>query len=243
VRRADDTRKTKRQARAERKAAEKAAAEEETRRLKGKKRREMEAQIAALKKELGEDLDWTALEKVLDGEWDEAEWERVVGTILSEAAARVRAKEGVGWFIADLQEDDEKPAWDDMGDADYDDVDGEGYGDYVPGDEGEVEYEDVPFEDDDEDGPINMVRVCQGRVGQEADVQDADFVDEEEESRKKKSKKDKKDKKSREKPVEVDPSLSVAERAEKVKQTLDEYKALDHEDVVSVSVGLDRLSC
>ena len=89
VRRADDTRKTKRQARAERKAAEKAAAEEETRRLKGKKRREMEAQIEALKKELGDDMDWTALEKVLDGEWDEAEWERVVGTMLSEAAAKV----------------------------------------------------------------------------------------------------------------------------------------------------------
>jgi len=49
----------------------------------------MEAQIEALKKELGDDMDWTALEKVLDGEWDEAEWERVVGTMLSEAAAKV----------------------------------------------------------------------------------------------------------------------------------------------------------
>jgi len=47
------------------------------------------------------------------------------------------------------------------------------------------------------------------------------------------SKKRKKDKKGKEKAVEAEPGLSVAERAEKVKKTLDEYKALDHEDMVS----------
>jgi len=74
-------------------------------------------------------------------------------------------------------------------------------------------------------------------------MQDADFIDEE--PRQKKSKKDKKDKKSRERPVEVDPSLSVAERAEKVKQTLEEYTALDHEDIVSEMQYLSSslLSC
>jgi protein KRI1 len=89
VRRADDTRKTKRQAREERKAAERAAMEENTRRLKGQKRREMEAQIKALKKELGEDMDWSAVEKIMDGEWDEAEWERVIGKMLNDAADKV----------------------------------------------------------------------------------------------------------------------------------------------------------
>ena len=91
VRRADDTRKNKRQARIERKAAEKAAAEEQTRKLKGQKRREMEAQIKALKQELGggDDMDWTAVEKIMEGDFDEGEWERVIGTMLNEAADRV----------------------------------------------------------------------------------------------------------------------------------------------------------
>ena len=46
-------------------------------------------------------------------------------------------------------------------------------------------------------------------------------------------KKSKKDRKGKDKAVEAEPGLSVAERAEKVKKTLDEYKALDHEDMVS----------
>lgn len=49
----------------------------------------MESQIEALKKELGEGMDWTALENVLEGEWDEEEWERVVGTMLNDAADKV----------------------------------------------------------------------------------------------------------------------------------------------------------
>jgi len=44
-----------------------------------------------------------------------------------------------------------------MGDAEYDDMDGPGWGEYGPGEEGEVEYEDVPFEDDEDEGPVNMV--------------------------------------------------------------------------------------
>lgn len=83
VRRPDDARKVKREARTGRKAAEKAAEEEETRRLKGKKRREAEAMLEGLKKELGDKIDWEEVEKVLEGEWDEAEWERIVGSMLS----------------------------------------------------------------------------------------------------------------------------------------------------------------
>ena len=55
----------------------------------------MEAQMAALKQEIGDGMDWTALEHILEGEWDEDEWERVVGTMLNEAADRVSAKADV----------------------------------------------------------------------------------------------------------------------------------------------------
>jgi len=87
VRRTDDTRATKRAEKAERKAAEKAEKEEEARRLKGEKRREMEKQMASLRKDLGikegkGEVDWDELEKVMDGDFDEDEWQRVVGKML-----------------------------------------------------------------------------------------------------------------------------------------------------------------
>lgn len=82
VRRPDDARKIKRQARAERKAAAEAAREEEARKTKGKKRREMDTQLAALRKEVGE-KEWAKVEEVLEGEFDEDTWERVVGGLLS----------------------------------------------------------------------------------------------------------------------------------------------------------------
>jgi protein KRI1 len=89
VRREDDTRKTKRQQKEERKAAEKAR-EEETRRLKGEKRREMEKLVKSLKQEIGEaNVDWEGLEKIMEGEWDESEWERVVGAMLQAKAEAV----------------------------------------------------------------------------------------------------------------------------------------------------------
>ncbi len=97
VRRPDDARKAKRAARLERKAAEKATQEEELRRQKGKRRREAEKMLAGIRKELGDRADWDEVEKVLEGEWDEAEWERIMGAILS------RAGEGeVGNCIADV---------------------------------------------------------------------------------------------------------------------------------------------
>jgi protein KRI1 len=87
VRRTDDSRATKRAERAERKAAEKAEKEEEARRMKGEKRREMEKQMASLRKDLGikegkGEVDWDELEKVMDGDFDEDEWQRVVGKML-----------------------------------------------------------------------------------------------------------------------------------------------------------------
>lgn len=82
VRRPDDARKLKRAARAERKAQADLAREEEARKTKGKKRREMDIQLAALRKEVGE-KEWKKVEEVLEGEYDEALWERVVGGLLS----------------------------------------------------------------------------------------------------------------------------------------------------------------
>jgi protein KRI1 len=43
--------------------------------------------------------------------------------------------------------------------------------------------------------------------------------------------------------VEVDDGLTVAERAEKVKQALDEYKALDHEDMVGRRLNRESTWC
>lgn len=90
VRRGDETRKTKRAARAERKAAERAAQQEETKAKKGKTRREMSKQLKTLREELGDDgLNWDQLEKAMEGDYQEEEWERVVGDMLQKAAEKV----------------------------------------------------------------------------------------------------------------------------------------------------------
>ena len=81
VRRPDDTRKTKRQARLERKAAEKLAREEETRRLKGEKRREIEKRLEQLRREIGE----KALDGLdLDKDWDEEEHDKMMGRMMEQ---------------------------------------------------------------------------------------------------------------------------------------------------------------
>ena len=85
VRRPDDGRKAKRVALAERKADEKRQKDEAIRRSKGERRREVEVLLAGLKKELGNKVDWQEVDQVLDGEWDEEEWERIIGAILSTA--------------------------------------------------------------------------------------------------------------------------------------------------------------
>lgn len=210
VRREDDSRKLKRQARAERKAAEKAAREEETNKKKEAKRREMEGQLNALKKELGDDVDWSGVEKILEGEWDEAEWERVVGAMLA----------------GKYEDDDEKPSWDDgLGDEFLDAEDQEDEADpedaaYAAEPEG-WEQDAWAGEDEEEDAPMDM---------------DADFVGFDEPKRKKKeSKKDKKKRKAAEAAAAeaaANTDLSVAERAAKMKAAADELRALDHEDEV-----------
>ncbi|OCF34319.1 hypothetical protein I316_03833 [Kwoniella heveanensis BCC8398] len=219
VRRPDDARKTKRARRAERKAAERAAQEEEVRAKKGSKRREMEKRMASLKADLAEEgveggVDWDQLEKVLDGEWDEGEWEKVVGGMLSRANGGDDGAE---------EEGDEKPTWDDdIGDAEYDDIemDEEGGAD---GDGGH----DAQWNGEDDEGPINM---------------DADFIDEE--PSKKKRKKNKKDKKKNKLEAELESQaqaqlaseesagLTVADKAKAVKEAMEEYRALDHEDMI-----------
>lgn len=216
ARRDDDKRKLKREARAERKAAEKVEREAETKRQKGEKRREMEKQLAALKEEVGDaDVDWTAVEKVLEGEYDEGEWDRVVGEMLAKAA----------------ESDDEKPTWDDDDDGDYP-MDEEDAGWVEP--QAWEETEDWAAgagEDEEDDGPINM---------------DADFMDDEPAPKKKLSKKEKKKAKKAAAAAaaaaagaggaageeEDDEKLSVAERAARVKAAADSLRSLDHEDSI-----------
>ena len=41
--------------------------------------------ISSLRKDVGDKVDWDEVEKVLEGDWDEAEWERIVGSMLSMA--------------------------------------------------------------------------------------------------------------------------------------------------------------
>ncbi|ORX37669.1 hypothetical protein BD324DRAFT_622820 [Kockovaella imperatae] len=190
VRRTDDSRKLKRAAREERKEAERAAAEEKTRRKKGEKRREMETQLGELKKELGGRVNWEEVERVLEGDFDEDEWERVIGNMLAEAE----------------DEDDVKPAWDDDDDMEYAEND-------LPDDGSDAGMNDGNGDDEMEDGPINM---------------DADFIDIEPVKKKKKGK-DKAKQKHREEPQE---ELSVAQRAERVKEAMEDYRALDHEDMI-----------
>ncbi|KAK4684486.1 protein KRI1, partial [Tremellales sp. Uapishka_1] len=196
VRRPDDARKTKRAARAERKAAEKAVKEEEIRREKGKKRREMDK----LKQEIGEEgLDWTELERVLEGDYEEDEWERIVGGMLS------RRENG------DIEEEDdeEKPSWDDdLGDEAYDMDEGDDVELHLPYTNG--------AEENNADQPLNM---------------DADFL---EDPAKKKSKKNKKGKgkAAPETETAVDDGLTVLEKANKVKEAMEEYKKLDYEDMI-----------
>ncbi|EIW71389.1 hypothetical protein TREMEDRAFT_67737 [Tremella mesenterica DSM 1558] len=106
VRRPDDTRKRKRAEKKAREAEKKAAEEEEIRRLKGSRRREIESEMERLKRDLGEGMDWAEVERLMEGDFDESQWENVIGRMLEQ--------QGEG-------EDDSKPVWDDMDDEEYDD--------------------------------------------------------------------------------------------------------------------------
>ncbi|WVO18487.1 hypothetical protein L204_106204 [Cryptococcus depauperatus] len=209
VRRSDDARKTKRAHRAERKAVEKAAQEEGIRRKKKEKRKEMEKRMSDLKHNLEREgvkgIDWIKLENLLDGEWDETIWEKAVGEIL--AGGRDGSDEG----------DNEKPTWDDDLGDDYEQNDQD---DSFPYNQAETnadnEEEHNPNKVDE--GPINM---------------DADFPSDEPKS--KKSKKDKKTSKARLRslsPILQDSSLSISERAVRLKETVASYNALSHEDII-----------
>jgi protein KRI1 len=96
---------------------------------------------------------------------------------------------------------------------------------YVPAD-------DAGYPDEDE-GPINMVSPPVPARKSFTDWQDADFDGE------LPTKKRKKNKKGKNKAVEPeaeeveDENLTVADKAKKVKKAMEEYKALDHEDMVS----------
>ncbi|WWC92889.1 uncharacterized protein L201_007851 [Kwoniella dendrophila CBS 6074] len=213
VRRPDDARKTKRARRAERKALEKAKQEEELKAKKGSKRREMEKRMLSLKSDLAAEgindnlLDWDSLEKVLDGEWDENEWEKVVGGMLSNANQE------------DGEDENGKPTWeDDLDDIQYDDEEGEGEGGFAYDQQVVGEYDE-----DDQDGRINM----------DADFVD----EEPSKKKRKRDKKNKKNKNKvndvemdiRE---DVDKGSSIMEKAKQVKKVMEEYKELEFEDII-----------
>lgn len=159
-----------------------------------------------LEKEGFKDLEWGKLEKVLDGEWDENVWEKIVGGMLSKGDEQ------------EDEDDDEKPTWDDeLGDAEYDEDEGEGDFKYeFANGEGEGMGMDI----DEDEGPINM---------------DADFMDEE--PSKKSKKKDKKKNKNKERsptplPEDEENQLSIPEKAHALKQAVESYNALAHEDII-----------
>ena len=115
------------------------------RKQKGSKRREMESQLSALRKEIGE-KGWSKIEQVLEGDYDEDEWERVVGEALANVEDGVDAgdeEDGEGQG----EDGDAKPTWDDEDD---------GF-DYAQYDEEEV-GEGNGADGLDLDAPVNMVR-------------------------------------------------------------------------------------
>lgn len=114
----------------------------------------MDGQLAALRKEVGE-REWAKVEEVLEGEFEEELWERVIGGLLEKLeAGGGEGGDDVGhldYFVvinsgmADTQ--DEKPTWDD---EDGDVGDGQVY---EGADEAHADQEVG------DDGPINMVRL------------------------------------------------------------------------------------
>ncbi|KAJ9099775.1 hypothetical protein QFC21_003773 [Naganishia friedmannii] len=139
----------------------------------------------------------------LEGDWDEAKHEATLQKLIG------------------ADDDDEKPTWDDM--------EGEGADQAFEEAEeiGEAEEgQDYALPEDDEDAPLNM---------------DADFlgVPDAEGSKKKKNKKNKKKDQKRMKEeaadealVEADLGASLEERKAKLKDAVDEYENLDHEDMI-----------
>jgi protein KRI1 len=104
----------------------------------------MESQLSALRKEIGE-KQWQNIEKVLEGDFDEDEWERVVGEALAGVDDDAGQEQGE-------DEGDEKPSWDDDDEA-YGNYEEEGYGE----EGGDVDM-DMDMGMDEEEGPVNMVR-------------------------------------------------------------------------------------
>lgn len=78
IRRADDTRKLARQAKLERKAEKRAAFEEETKRMKNQKRREIVERL----RELG--LEGKGVEELMEGDWDEGGWDRKMNELMAQ---------------------------------------------------------------------------------------------------------------------------------------------------------------
>jgi len=82
LRRKDETRKLKRQQRKERKAEERKKKEEQLKRLRNAKKAEMQAKIRTIEevcgKGFGENLDEATLEKMLEGDFDEEEFENML---------------------------------------------------------------------------------------------------------------------------------------------------------------------
>ena len=112
----------------------------------------MESQLSALRKEIGE-KQWAKIEQVLEGDYDEDEWERVVGEALAGVEDGDAGEDGGEG--EEEGEGDEKPSWDD---------DDEAYGDYEEYAAGGAEGQDGTMEFDD--GPVNMVRPSEWNIAE-----------------------------------------------------------------------------
>ncbi|KAJ9118179.1 hypothetical protein QFC22_004083 [Naganishia vaughanmartiniae] len=139
----------------------------------------------------------------LEGDWDEAKHEAALQKLIG------------------AEDDDEKPTWDDIEGGEGADQAFEEAEEYDAAEEGQ----DYALPEDDEDAPLNM---------------DADFLEvpDGEGGKKKKNKKNKKkDRKTKKEEddealVEADLGASLEERKAKLKDAVDEYENLDHEDMI-----------
>ncbi|CDZ96656.1 KRR1-interacting protein involved in 40S ribosome biogenesis [Phaffia rhodozyma] len=232
ARRPDTARKDAREARKIRKAEEKLKREEEKKKLKNQKKKEIERKLALLG--LGKDGRTLTLDDLdLDADFDPDAHDNKMLNLF---------ENGNEWDEG--QDDGEKPTWDD----EFGGAEGYAYGmeQKQDGEESEVEVMDGDMEDMEDmeidDGPINM----------DAEAADEPVLSSRQEKKKKKKEKKKKSKgdilataaSTLEGGVEDDenaeagPSKVVPfqgteeEKKRKVDEIMDEYYALDHEDMI-----------
>jgi protein KRI1 len=169
LRRKDDTRRDKRLARIDRKAAERKAKEEQLKRLKNAKKAEMNQKLSKVKNILGEvgddAVDEVAIMKMLEGDYDPEKFEEAMKVAYGDDFYQ---KDDAQWKsdkdVVDTLKNDEDVV-DVVG---QDDLDGGLYDNYDEGegDDNNGEDEEYPDEEIDEDDDINN-----GEQEEETDLQ------------------------------------------------------------------------